>query len=159
MVSRLMRRPYVEALLRYRESDPFLPALWVDAGFIQRYFPASKRFDGESTYTLRRRLRMALHAIASFSSMPLLYLFYIGAAFSGGSIVFVVALVINRIISPEPVLPGWSSVIAALFFIGGVIIFALGVLGVYLSKIYKEVKARPNSIVRSVHRAGGTERG
>lgn len=154
MVSRLMRRGYVEALLRYRESDPFLPALWVDAGFVQRYLSASKRFDGETTYTLRRRLRMALHAIASFSSMPLLYLFYVGAAFSGGSIIFVAALALNRIFSPEPVLPGWSSVIAALFFIGGVIIFALGVLGVYLSKIYKEVKARPNSIVRSVHRTG-----
>jgi len=155
MVSRLMRRPYVDALLQYRESEPFLPALWIDAGFRQEHLQAQKIFDGNSTYTIGRRLRMALHAISSFSSMPLIYLFWLGASFSVGAILFALFLIIQRLYRPDSMLPGWSSVIAAMFFIGGVIIFSLGVLGLYLAKIYREVKGRPNVLVRTVFRVNG----
>lgn len=155
MVSRLMSRAYVDALISYQEADPFLPAIWVDAGFVQHAVPAKKHFDGSTTYSVRRRIRMALHAIASFSSMPLIYLFYVGAVFSGGALCFVAYLGYQRIFGSEAILPGWSSVIAALFFIGGIVIFSNGLLGIYVAKIYKDVKGRPGTIVRKVYRPSG----
>jgi putative glycosyltransferase len=154
-VSRLMRRDYVNALLQYGESDPFLPALWVDAGFKRQSVPTTKTFDGRSNYTFRRRFRMAINAITSYSTTPLHYLFYVGSLFSVGALLFVIILVLQRTIYSREMFPGWSSIVAALFFIGGITIFAIGLLGAYIARIYREVKARPNTIVRRIHSKSG----
>lgn len=147
LVSRLMRRRYVDALIAYRERELFIPGIWAHAGFTQHYLPAEKHFDGNSSYTLRRRVALALDAITSFSSKPLLLVFYTGCLFSMGSALFILYLITNHFLYGDT-LTGWASLVAFQFFIGGIIIFSLGVVGIYIAKIYSEVKQRPTSIIK-----------
>lgn len=153
IVSRLMNRAYVNALVEYQEREIFFPAIWVDAGFRQIKIPATKTFDGNSTYTIRKRLVMAVEAVTSFSSMPLIYIFYLGLLFSLSSAIFICFLLLRKLFIGHVIL-GWTSLMAVLFLVGGIIIFSLGVVGIYVSKIYIEIKARPNSIVRKIYQSG-----
>lgn len=150
IVSRLMTRDYVNALLEYSEREIFFPAIWEDAGFKQVRVLATKSYDGHSTYTLKRKITMAVDAITSFSSKPLVYIFYLGLIFSLGSVAFIVYLIAQKLLIGQVIL-GWTSVMAALFLIGGIIIFCLGLIGIYLSKIYIQVKSRPNRIVKKIY--------
>lgn len=150
LVSRLMNREYVNALAEYNEREIFFPAIWADAGFVQKTVVATKTFDGNSSYTFRKKLVMAVDAITSFSSRPLIYIFYLGSVFSIGAMIFIAYLVFRKMFLGQ-VFIGWTSLMAVLFLIGGIIIFSLGVIGIYVSKIYAEVKARPNSIVRKIY--------
>lgn len=151
LVSRLMTRDFVDALLRYRERELFLPALWADAGFRQQAITVDKQFDGASTYTLMRKVRLAVDAVTSFSSRPLLFIFFLGLAMSMGSALLIVWLVLKRLFLETPLL-GWTSTLASIYFIGGLVLFSLGIIGIYLSKIFAEVKARPYPIVRRIVR-------
>ena len=151
IVSRLMDRTYVDALIAYREKEIFFPAIWVDAGFRQKKITVTKTYDGFSTYTLKKRLTMAVEAVTSFSSTPLIYIFYLGLIFSAGAFLFIVALLFRKIFFGHVML-GWTSLMATLFLVGGIIIFSLGVVGIYVSKIYIEIKDRPNSIIRKIYK-------
>lgn len=150
LVSRLMRRRYVESLMLYREREIFIPGILADVGYNQHYLPAQKTFDGNSTYTLRRRIAMAVDAITSFSSKPLLMMFYMGSSFVMFATFVILYLLINKLLFGYAVL-GWASLAATLFFIGGITIFSLGIVGMYVAKIYREVKQRPNVIVKAVY--------
>jgi len=150
LVSRLMARGYVEALLQYDEKEIFFPAVWEDAGFKQKRILATKSYDGFTTYTARKKMVMAINAITSFSSKPLIYISYLGILFSLGSLLFI-ALLAYRKLSGQAVALGWTSMIAVMFLIGGVIMFALGLIGIYISKIYDQVKGRPNAIVKRIY--------
>lgn len=153
IVSRLMNRPYVDALCGYGEREIFFPGVWVDAGFRQARVPATKTFDGNSTYTLRKKMVMAVDAVTSFSSKPLIYIFYLGLLFSVGASLFILYLVVRKVVGGQVFL-GWTSLMAVLFFIGGIIIFSLGVVGIYVSKIFVEVKGRPQTVVRKIYIRG-----
>ena len=150
IVSRLMKRSYVSALLQYGETELFLPAVWKDAGFRQKRIAATKVFDGKSSYTFRKKLTMAVDAITSFSSKPLTGIFYLGL-FSSGIAASVILCLLARKLFWGHVFLGWTSLMAALFLIGGVIIFSIGVVGIYISKIFLEVKGRPTSLVRAIY--------
>lgn len=150
LIARLMSRRYVDSLISYRERELFIPGIWVHAGFKQHHLTAEKTFDGYSTYTLRRRLIMAVDAITSFSAKPLLMVFYTGALFVVGAVLVILYLIVNKLIYGNAI-EGWASLLASLFFIGGVIIFSLGIVGIYTAKIYMEVKQRPNSIIKSIY--------
>ncbi|ULX54809.1 glycosyl transferase [Cupriavidus taiwanensis] len=153
IVARLMKRNYVDALIMYAEKEVFFPAIWADAGFRQRRVIATKTFDGNSSYTFRKRAAMAVEAITSFSSKPLVFIFYLGLLFSTGAFLAIVLLFVRKLVWGHVFL-GWTSLMAALFMIGGIIIFALGIVGIYVSKIYLEVKGRPTAIVRKVYHGG-----
>ncbi len=96
---------------------------------------------------------MAVEAITSFSSMPLIYIFYLGLLFTLGSAAFIIVLLLRKLFIGQVIL-GWTSLMAVLFLVSGIIIFSLGVVGIYVSKIYIEIKARPNSIVRKIYQNG-----
>jgi putative glycosyltransferase len=150
LISRLMRRKYVDSLISYQERELFIPGIWAHAGYDQHYLPAEKTFDGNSTYTLRRRLAMAVDAVTSFSARPLLMVFYTGILFVIGACLVILYLTITKIFFGYSIV-GWASLVAILFFIGGLIIFSLGVVGIYVAKIYTEVKHRPNSIIKATY--------
>lgn len=151
LIARLMRRNYVDSLISYRERELFLTGIWAHAGYKQHYLPAQKSFDGYSTYTLRRRLVLAVDAVTSFSAKPLLMVFYTGILFVIGAALVILYLTFNKLVYGYSIV-GWASLVATLFFIGGVIIFSLGIVGIYTAKIYTEVKQRPNSIIKTVYR-------
>lgn len=150
IVSRLMKRSYVSALLQYGETQLFLPAVWKDAGFRQKRIVATKVFDGNSSYTFRKKLTMAIDAITSFSSKPLTGIFYLGLISSGFAALVILYLLARKLLWGHVFL-GWTSLMATLFLIGGVIIFSIGVVGIYISKIFLEVKGRPTSLVRAIY--------
>lgn len=151
LVSRLMNRNYVDTLISHPEKEIFIAALWDHIGFNQVGFYAKKTFKGDSSYTLNRKLRMAVDAITSFSSKPLVYIFYMGISMT--ALTFAVSLfLILKKVAMSDVMLGWTSIMLAIFFVGGIIVFSLGIIGIYLAMIFKEVKARPYQLVKKVYR-------
>jgi len=148
--SRLMTRNYVTNLLRFKEREMYIGGLWHIAGFRQVPVMMRKESKGISSYTLRKKLEMLLNAITAFSSMPLRMIFYLGVFTTLGSLGLTALLVARKIILQE-VVSGWTSLIVVVLFMSGVIIMSLGVVAIYLSKIFIEVKNRPYTIVRNVY--------
>jgi putative glycosyltransferase len=150
MCARLMTRRYVAALVAHREREVFLQGLWVAAGFRQVPLRAAKSNKGTSSYTAAARVAIAVNAITSFSNRPLVATFYVGVVISIVAIMFAMTLIIRRLFFGT-LMTGWPSLIVSIWLIGGITIFSMGVLGIYLSKIFIEVKRRPYTIVRAVY--------
>jgi len=150
VTARLMTRRYVDALLRHEEREVFLAGLWHITGFEQRPRIIRKHKTSETTYTFRRKMSVLVNSVTSFSSAPLRSIFYIGISISllaGG---YATYLIINWLFFSKP-LSGWTSVMASIWLLGGTIISFIGVIGIYLSKIFSEAKRRPYTIVRQVY--------
>lgn len=149
VTARLMSRRYVQALLRHDEREVFLAGLWLITGFAQNGHFVDKHSTSRSTYTLRRKLSLAVESITSFSNAPLKAIFYLGVAISALAGAFTAWLVIRWLFLARPP-DGWTSVMASIWLLGGFVISFIGVVGIYLSKIYSETKRRPYTIVRQV---------
>jgi putative glycosyltransferase len=154
ITARLMRRDYVKALLRHRDREAFLGGLWAITGFRQKGIPVAKSHRGRSTYTPLKRLALLFNAVTSFSARPLIWLTYIGTGMMLAALVGV-GWVVGRKMLGHDIQMGWASLIASMWFVGGIVIFALGIIGLYLSKVFSEVKRRPYTVVRKVHSNGG----
>jgi putative glycosyltransferase len=155
---RLMTREYLEALLQLRDQALFLAGNYCWAGFRQKPITVVKeRRQGRTSYGLIRRFSLFVTAITSFSAYPLKLIFFIGLiiALCGG--VGGMVLIIRKLIFPESVLMGYSSIVVSIWFIGGIIIAFIGVLGVYLSVAFVEVKDRPRFLVRRVFEPSGAD--
>lgn len=151
-MARLMTRRYVDALLQHREQELFLMGVWQITGFRQVPVPATKSHKGRSTYGLRRKLALMVNAITSFSNRPLVFIFYLGCLIVTLATVAAGALIIRRLFFGHTLI-GWSSLIVSIWMLGGLTIFCLGIVGIYLSKVFVETKQRPYTIVRAVHEA------
>jgi putative glycosyltransferase len=149
---RLMRREYVDALLRHREQPPVLGALFVITGFRQHGIPIDKGHRAKSSYTLGMRISVFLEGLTSFSTVPLRLISFFGLGIAFLAAVFGVFIVLQKLIYDSSV--GWASVMASVWFLGGAIIFCTGVLGIYVNHVFIEVKNRPYTIVRRVHENG-----
>jgi putative glycosyltransferase len=148
--SRLMTRNYVTNLLRFKEREMYIGGLWHITGFRQIPVVVRKDSKGISSYTLRKKLEMLLNAITAFSSMPLRMIFYLGVFTTLSSLGLTLFFILRRLFLQQ-VVSGWTSLIVVVLFMSGVIIMSLGVVAIYLSKIFIEVKKRPYTIVRGVH--------
>jgi putative glycosyltransferase len=147
---RLMTRRYVRALIRHREREVVMAGLWAITGFKQIPLPMPKAVKGSSTYTLPRKLSMLVNSITGFSNRPLIYVFYLGCIISALATVGVADLLIRRLFFGG-MLIGWPSLIVSIWLLGGLNIFCIGILGIYLSKVFVETKRRPYTIVRDVY--------
>lgn len=147
MVARLMRKSYLEKLLLFNESDVFLAGLLSLTGFNQIGVPLEKSFKGKSTYTFSKKMSQAIDAIVSFSNKPLLLICFMGFLLALTSFLLMFYFLVNKIIY-KTVLLGWSSLIVSIFFIGGLAISSIGVVGIYLAKIFIQVKNRPSAIIK-----------
>jgi putative glycosyltransferase len=150
VVARLMTRRYVDALLRHDEREVFMAGLWVITGFGQSAHVVTKRSRGSSSYTLRRKLAQFIDSVVSFSNLPLIGIFGIGCIISLLAAAYIIFLVVHWYFLATPP-SGWTSVMASVWLLGGLIIAFIGVIGIYLSKVYSETKRRPYTIVRQVH--------
>lgn len=152
---RLMSRRYVDALLTMPERNVFLAGQYAWLGFRQQAREVQKGVRAtRSSYTVLRLAELFLDAITSFSSYPLRLIFLSGVAIAALALLGGAALVVRKLAEPESVSLGWSSVIVSIWFLGGLTIAFLGVIGIYLSRIFNETKARPVFVVREVHRGG-----
>jgi putative glycosyltransferase len=151
---RLMKREYVDSLLLHREQETVIGGLWVITGFHQLGIPVDKQARNETTYSYWRRWLSLIDSVASFSETPLVAIFYLGIAISGLSGLVGIVLLIHKLIFRGAV-EGWVSVMLSVWFLGGLLIFCVGVIGIYISKIFIETKNRPYTIVRKVHGLSG----
>src|SRR5262249_31937147 len=145
---RLMTARYVSQLIRHRDREVCLAALWVMTGFRQIPVHVTKSDRGSSTYSFRKRISIVVNAVTSFSNRPLVYIFYIGAGIMATATLAAVLLIWFVIVHGVGV-AGWPSLVISVWFLGGTTIFCLGVIGMYLSKVFIETKDRPYTVVRS----------
>lgn len=150
---RLMSRRYVDALLRHEERELFLAGLYHITGFVQVAQVVEKASKGASTYTLRKKIALFVNSVTSFSDKPLIYIFYVGTLISFSAALAALYLVYRRVVHDDSLI-GWTSLIVSVWLLGGLIILFLGVIGIYLSKVFVETKRRP-TLIRQIHRSGG----
>lgn len=150
ITARLMTRRYVRALVQHRERETLIAGLLTLTGFDQVPVQVTKHLKASSTYNLRRKVSQFVNAITSFSSKPLVMIFYLGSAILLLSSTAALVLIIRKLLFGELLL-GWPSLIISIWMLGGLTIFCLGVIGIYLSKMFIEVKQRPYTIVREVY--------
>lgn len=150
VTARLMSRRYVDALLRHEEREVFMAGLWHITGFTQCPQTVKKHSTSETTYTFRSKMSLLVNSVTSFSNAPLISIFYIGISISFFAIFYIGFIGVHWIFLARP-LSGWASVMASIWLLGGMIISFIGVIGIYLSKIFSETKRRPYTIVRQVY--------
>jgi len=157
---RLMRRTYVDALLTLPDRNLFLAGNYAWLGFKQIALGVQKvPRAGRSSYTLGRLAGLFLDAVTSFTSYPLRLIFFSGVLVAGLAGVAGATLILVKLLDPAAISLGWPSLMVSIWFLGGVIIAFLGVIGIYLSKIFTEVKGRPVYVVRSVRRGSAEASG
>jgi putative glycosyltransferase len=150
VTARLMTRRYVDALLRFDEREVFLAGLWHITGFDQRPQMIQKRSSSKTTYTLPRKMAVLVNSVTSFSNAPLVGVFYVGVAISLVAGAYIAYLIFFWAFLAKP-LSGWTSVMASIWLMGGLIISFIGVVGIYLSKVFSETKRRPYTIIRQIY--------
>ena len=150
VTARLMTLDYVRSLVSHREREIFIAGLWSITGF--RQFPTlvDKLSSSPTTYSFAHKVSLFLNSITAFSQAPLVFIFKLGLCISLLSLGFALWLVIRWFLFDKP-LVGWTSIMASVWLLGGMIISFIGVIGIYLSKIYTETKRRPYAIIRKVH--------
>ena len=147
---RLMSRRAVEQLGQYRERNLFLRGIVPLIGYktTQVYYDRAERFAGESKYPLSKMINFAIDGITSFSVAPVRMIIYIGLAFILISVVMLGYVMVS--LANGTAVPGWSSLLLSLWFIGGSVLLSIGVVGEYIGKIYLEVKARPRYNIEEI---------
>lgn len=150
---RLMTRRYVDALTAHRERAMVIGGLWVITGFAQLAVAIKKGTRSGSHYDLARKIDLLVNAVTSFSAKPLLFIFYLGLTISLLSFVAAFVLIVRRVFFGV-LLAGWPSLMVSVWLLGGLTLFCVGVIGIYLQKVFIETKQRPYTIVRAIHGAG-----
>jgi putative glycosyltransferase len=151
-IARLMSRRYVDALLGFREQSLFLGGVMAAVGFRQIPVEVQKSHKGTTTYTFRRKLSALTSAVTSFSEKPLRLVFYSGVGISLVSFAFAAWFAIEKLLFQIPV-SGFTTLAVSLWLIGGLIILFLGIIGIYIAKIFMQTKSRPLAIVKHVYEA------
>ena len=147
VMARLMSKEYVRALVAHQESEMFLAGLCALTGFRQKACSVAKLSKGSTTYSLWRKLTQVVTAFTSFSDRPLWLICLLGLVIAATSLMGA-ATVAFRWLFCGDFLMGWPSLIVSIWFLGGLNLFAVGILGIYLSKVFIEIKRRPYTIIR-----------
>lgn len=147
---RLMTRRYVDALISFSEREVFFLGLSLLTGFSGVGVPIVKRSSSPSSYTVARRVAQFIDAVTSFSSRPLTFIFYSGLMMSLLSCVCMALILVQYLLFGIGV-SGWTSLIVSIWMVGGIMVFSLGVIGIYVSKIFIEVKQRPLTIIKKIY--------
>jgi putative glycosyltransferase len=150
VTARLMSRRYVDALVAHRERELNIGGLWMITGFKQSRQTIQKLSTSPTTYSVSRKFSHLINAVTSFSSLPLFFTFYCGLAISASAAFYIGYLLITYLFATPP--SGYTSIVASIWLFSGIIIFFVGLQGIYISKIFSEVKQRPYTIVRQVYR-------
>lgn len=145
---RLMSRRAISALMQFGERNMFLRGIVLQLGYNSAvvYYDRSKRLAGETKYPFKKMLGFALEGITSFSVAPLRAITVFGLVVSGMSFAGGVWTLWERLVNNAGI-PGWASTLVPMFFLGGVQLISLGMIGEYVAKIYMESKGRPRFII------------
>lgn len=140
---RLMSKRAVNCLLKFKERNLFIRGIVPLIGYNSTcvYYDRTERFAGESKYPLKKMLSFAFDGITSFSIKPVHLLLYIGVIFL--FISFIILIWVLYSLFKGDTVSGWTSIILSIWFVGGILLIGLGIVGEYIGKIYIEVKERP----------------
>mgnify|MGYP000414445217 CR=1 FL=1 len=146
---RLLDRAVIAALREIREENRYIRGLISWVGFSQTSLPYERdpRFAGETKFTLRKMLKFAFDGFTGFSEKPLQIATQLGAFLTLISFLLTVHLAIEKVLHPEQSVLGWTSLMIAICIIGGIQLLAVGILGEYIGRIYREIKYRPLYII------------
>jgi dolichol-phosphate mannosyltransferase len=149
---RLMSRRVVDALGKTREKHRFLRGLvsWVGFQQVGIEYERDARLSGETKYPLSKMLRFAIDGITSFSEIPLRFATYLGFGVSCFAFIYGIFVVVLKVLGYNE--PGYTSIMVAILFLGGVQLITIGIAGEYLGRIYDQVKERPLYLLSSVER-------
>ena len=144
----IINRKVVEAFKKFPENARFYGSTIKWLGFSRASINAAHgiRFSGSPSYTIKKRITLALDIILSFSDRPLRFAIGLGLLMSVVSVLFSLWIFIGAINWGFSVI-GWPSLIVSTFFTGGIILIVLGIIGIYLGRIFREVKARPLYVI------------
>ncbi|MDD7796094.1 glycosyltransferase family 2 protein [Clostridium sp. 'White wine YQ'] len=147
---RLMSKRAVEELDNYKERNLFLRGIVPLIGYNSTsvYYERHERFAGESKYPLKKMLNFALEGITSFSVTPIRFITSIGFIIAFVSIFAAIYSLVSYFTGN--VTSGWTSLILSIWFIGGVQLLSIGLVGEYIGKIYTEVKRRPRYNIETI---------
>jgi len=142
---RLMDRAVVDHINALPERSRFLRGLvcWVGFRRTGLLYDRAERTAGTSKYPLRKMLRLAIDGITSFSTTPLRLSFTMGVVSTVVAFLIGIWGLVEKILYPATTSPGWTSLIVAIVFLGGIQLITIGILGEYIGRIYDEVKQRP----------------
>lgn len=146
---RLMTRQMLDSLLEYTEYNRYMKGIFDFVGYKTKWisYEAPDRKVGESKFNIRKLIKYAIEGITSASPAPLLLSTYVGLFFCLIAFIAIIVIIVKTIIYGDPV-SGWPSLACIVLFVSGVQLFFLGVIGMYISKIYLEVKNRPIYIIK-----------
>ena len=144
---RMMTRRAVQALMQYPERNMFLRGIVRQLGFNEGfvYYDRTARTAGESKYPLKKMISFSIDGITSFSTAPLKFITFAGLAMTLVALIIIVYALYEHFTGRT--IEGWTSILVSLWFIGGVVTTGVGITGVYIGKIYTEVKRRPRYFV------------
>ena len=145
---RLLDEKIIRIMREYKEDNLFLRGIIPSLGFNQISVPykANPRFKGQTKYSLKKMIQLAVTGITSLSPKPLYLSIYLGVCFAMISFIYGIFAIYIKLFTDQAV-EGWASVVASILFIGGFQLMVLGVMGIYLGKLFIESKNRPNYIV------------
>ena len=140
---RLMSKRALEGLAEYKEVNLFLRGIVPLIGYRNDYvyYDRHERFAGESKYPLKKMIAFAVDGITSFSVKPLRLISSFGIIISLLSVFGLLYALISHILGVT--VPGWTAIVCSIWLLGGIQLFCVGIVGVYVGKIYNEVKQRP----------------
>jgi glycosyltransferase involved in cell wall biosynthesis len=141
---RLMGRRSIEALLEYKEANLFVRGIIPHLGFTAATveYARKPRLAGDSKYPTLKILSLAWEGITSFSILPLRLMFFLGLVLASFSFMAGVMAILIRCLT-DSTIPGWTSIVVPMVFLGGLQLIAIGLMGEYIGKIYMETKSRP----------------
>ena len=141
---RLMKRKMVNAILSMKEYNRYSKGIFSFVGFNTKWieYEAPDRVAGKSKYSIIKLFKYAFEGILAFSTTPLVISAIIGIIFCLIAFIAIIVIIIKTLIFGDPV-GGWPSLACMIIFVSGVQLFFLGVIGMYMSKLYLEVKKRP----------------
>tara|TARA_B100001250_G_C19816280_1_gene798617 strand:- start:1865 stop:2821 length:957 start_codon:yes stop_codon:yes gene_type:complete len=149
---KLLSRKAVNSILELEEDDPFIRGLSIWIGFKQTkvYYVREPRLTGDTKYPSHgisgTSIKELIKGISSFSLIPLYFSLFVGLVVSFLSFLFLTYILISKIFFSHH-LPGWSALMITILFLGGIILFTIGILGVYVGKIHQDIKRRPKFII------------
>lgn len=144
---RIMDRKVIDTLIKMKEDNPFFRGLLKWVGFKQKaiaYQPDARK-NGVTKYHMRSLLKLGLHSITSFSTKPLTYAIYLGFIFSLSTLLYIPYVLYSYF--SHIAISGWTSMIVTIVFFGGVQLMILGIIGLYLGKVFMQAKQRPLFII------------
>jgi hypothetical protein len=147
---RLLSRRALETLSQFKEYNIFLRGVMIQMGLKTKlvYYPRHPRIAGEVQYTFRKLLNLAMDGISSFSVRPLQLIGWLGGVVSVGSVIGLLVSLIAKLAGSAP--QGWFVAMLSIWFLGGLQLLALAIVGGYVGKIVAEVKGRPRYIIEEI---------